>query len=125
MFRSYWGIALLSLLFAVFVFVLGFGLDWMMLYKDDSIRQTVELSDAVSALICGFVFLLFLRLYRQQRAMLRQRVEVIANMNHHVRNALQVIEFNSYSTSDQEKLGAIKSSVNRIQWALRELLPKL
>ena len=125
LFRSYWGIALLSLLFALFVFVLGFGLDWMMLHQDDSIRQTVELSDAVSALICGFVFLLFLRLYRQQRAMLRQRVEVIANMNHHVRNALQVIEFNSYSTSDQEKFGAIKSSVNRIQWALRELLPKL
>ncbi len=125
LFRSYWGIALLSLLFAVFVFVLGFGLDWLMLHKDDSIRQTVELSDAVSALICGFVFLLFLRLYRQQRAMLRQRVEVIANMNHHVRNALQVIEFNSYSTTDQENLGAIKSSVNRIQWALRELLPKL
>jgi signal transduction histidine kinase len=125
LFRSYWGIALLSLLFAVFVFMLGFGLDWVMLYKDDSIRQTIELSDAVSALICGFVFLLFLRLYRQQRATLRQRVEVIANMNHHVRNALQVIEFNSYSTSDQEKLGAIRSSVNRIQWALRELLPKL
>jgi len=57
--------------------------------------------------------------------MLRQRVEVIANMNHHVRNALQVIEFNSYSTADQQKLEAIKSSVNRIQWALRELLPKL
>jgi signal transduction histidine kinase len=125
LFRSYWGITLLSLLFALFVFVLGFGLDWMMLYKDDSVRQTVELSDAVSALICGFVFLLFLRLYRQRRAMLRQRLEVIANMNHHVRNALQVIEFNSYSTSDQEKLGAVKSSVNRIQWALRELLPKL
>jgi signal transduction histidine kinase len=125
LFRSYWGITLLSLLFALFVFVLGFGLDWMMLYKDDSVRQTVELSDAVSALICGFVFLLFLRLYRQRRAMLRQRLEVIANMNHHVRNALQVIEFNSYSTADQEQLGAIKSSVNRIQWALRELLPKL
>jgi hypothetical protein len=125
LFRSYWGIALLSLLFALFVFVLGFGLDWVMLHQEDSIRQTIEFSDAVSALICGFVFMLFLRLYRQQRAMLRQRVEVIANMNHHVRNALQVIEFNSYSTSDQENLGAIKSSVNRIQWALRELLPKL
>jgi signal transduction histidine kinase len=125
LFRSYWGIALLSLLFALFVFVLGFGLDWVMLHHEDSIRQTIEFSDAVSALICGFVFLLFLRLYRQQRMMLRQRVEVIANMNHHVRNALQVIEFNSYSTSDQENLGAIKSSVNRIQWALRELLPKL
>jgi signal transduction histidine kinase len=125
LFRSYWGLAVLSLLFALLVFVLGFGLDWLLLYKDDSIRQTVEFSDAVAALICGFIFLLFLRLYRQQRALLRQRVEVIANMNHHVRNALQVIEFNSYSTADKEKFEAIKSSVNRIQWALRELLPKI
>lgn len=125
LFRSYWGIALLSLLFAIFVFLLGSGLDWVLIHQDDSLRQTVELSDAAAALICGFVFMLFLRLYRQQRALLRQRVEVIANMNHHVRNALQVIEFNSYSTSDQQKLLAINSSVNRIQWALRELLPKL
>jgi signal transduction histidine kinase len=125
LFRSRWGIVLLALLFAMFVFVLGFGLDWFMLRQEDSIRRTVEISDAVSAVICGFVFLLFLRLYRQQRAMLRQRVEVIANMNHHVRNALQVIEFNSYSTADQEKLAAMKASVNRIQWALRELLPKI
>ena len=125
LFRSYWGIALLSLLFAIFVFLLGSGLDWVLIHQDDSLRQTVELSDAAAALICGFVFMLFLRLYRQQRALLRQRVEVIANMNHHVRNALQVIEFNSYSTSDQQKLLAISSSVNRIQWALRELLPKL
>lgn len=125
LFRSYCGLGLLSLLFALFVFVLGFGLDWTLLHDRDSIRRTLELSDAVSAFMCGFVFLLFLRLYRKQRAMLRQRVEVIANMNHHVRNALQVIEFNSYSTADQEKLAAMKSSVNRIQWALRELLPKL
>lgn len=57
--------------------------------------------------------------------MLRQRVEVIANMNHHVRNALQVIEFTSYSNADKEQFEAVKSSVNRIQWALRELLPKI
>ena len=124
-FRSFWGILFLSLLFGLFVFLLGSGLDWILLHQADSLRRTVELSDAASALICAFVFLLFLRSYRQQRAMLRQRVEVIANMNHHVRNALQVIEFNSYSNADQEKLEAVKSSVNRIQWALRELLPKI
>jgi len=125
LFRSHWGIALLAFLFGLFVFVLVFVLDWTLLHDRDSIRRTLELSDAAAAMICGFVFLLLLRSYRQQRAMLRQRVEVIANMNHHVRNALQVIEFNSYSTADQQKLEAIKSSVNRIQWALRELLPKL
>lgn len=122
---SFWGIAFLALCFAIFVFVLGFGLDWTLLHDKDSIRRTLEFSDASSAAICGLVFLLLLRSYRQRRAMLRQRVEVIANMNHHVRNALQVIEFTSYSNADKEQFEAVKSSVNRIQWALRELLPKI
>jgi two-component sensor histidine kinase len=56
---------------------------------------------------------------------LRQRLEVIAEMNHHVRNALQVISLSTYSSADQKQLAAIKESVNRIQWALREVLPKM
>ena len=46
-------------------------------------------------------------------------------MNHHVRNALQVISLSTFSTADQAQIDTIKPSVNRIQWALREILPKM
>ena len=44
-------------------------------------------------------------------------------MNHHVRNSLQVISF-AASVPQQEALEAdIRNAVDRIEWALREVLP--
>jgi hypothetical protein len=44
-------------------------------------------------------------------------------MNHHVRNSLQVISF-AASVPQQEALEAeIRDAVERIEWALREVLP--
>jgi hypothetical protein len=36
-----------------------------------------------------------------------------------------VISFQTYSTADKEQLEAIHESMERIQWALKEVLPKL
>jgi len=46
-------------------------------------------------------------------------------MNHHVRNALQVLIFHSAQAPDEEAVRAMKDSIDRIQWALREVLPNL
>ena len=43
-------------------------------------------------------------------------------MNHHVRNALQAISYVPYAEQAKQIL-LIQQSVNRIQWALREILP--
>jgi hypothetical protein len=53
-----------------------------------------------------------------------QRAAIVAELNHHVRNALQVISLTTHG-GKQEEIVAIRESVNRIQWALRELLPKI
>jgi uncharacterized membrane protein (DUF4010 family) len=52
------------------------------------------------------------------------RLRVIAEMNHHIRNALQVIAFHT-QLPEQHKIAEIDEAVNRITWALRELLPKM
>jgi hypothetical protein len=44
-------------------------------------------------------------------------------MNHHIRNALQVITF--YSRAGAKQQVGIVEAVERIQWALREVLPQL
>ena len=41
-------------------------------------------------------------------------------MNHHVRNALQVI---AYSDNSTEQPSVVQDAVRRIEWALREVLP--
>jgi NAD/NADP transhydrogenase beta subunit len=52
----------------------------------------------------------------------RRQLETIAEMNHHVRNALQLISFSAYYTHDQETISTIRQGAERIEWALREIL---
>ncbi len=62
------------------------------------------------------------------RELIRQRMQTVAELNHHIRNALQVIKFwgvqhqNCRLTDEQIQL--MKDSVDRIEWALREVLPR-
>ena len=127
--NSFWdtilSACLVGLLFATFVFFINSGLDIVLVKEHEPLRMTVELSDALSAAIIGALSFKLFRYYQAQRRRLRERLEIIADMNHHVRNALQVITFTTASNADQQELETIRHSVNRIQWALRELLPKL
>ncbi len=58
---------------------------------------------------------------RRYRATL-EKVQVIAAMNHHVRNALQAISYAPY-TEQATQIKLVEESVSRIEWALREILP--
>jgi hypothetical protein len=54
-------------------------------------------------------------------------MHTIAELNHHIRNALQVIKFlggQQRSGLDAMQLQLINDSVDRIEWALREVLPR-
>ncbi|MGZ4838348.1 MAG: hypothetical protein ACXVZR_07330 [Terriglobales bacterium] len=127
--RSYpfsnWKVAVLAASAALLVFLIGAGLDWVVLHENESRKIAISVSDTLAAVIAGALVFRLLQYERDRRRRLRQRLEVIAEMNHHVRNALQVISLSTYSSADQQHLAAIKESVNRIQWALREILPKM
>jgi hypothetical protein len=115
----------IALLSALVVFLIGAGMDMAILREHESRRLAVELSDALGGLIAGGLVFKLLQYERERRERLRQKIAIIADMNHHVRNALQVISFHAYSTGDQEQLEAVRESMERIQWALKEVLPKL
>jgi hypothetical protein len=78
------------------------------------------LDDLILGLLAGLVCFA----YEQKRhnAMLK-RIRVIADMNHHVRNALQAITLSRYAENTQQ-IQVIDESAKRIQWALKELLPQ-
>lgn len=116
---------LAGVLAAVIVFLVGAGLDWFVLHESKSRTVAISVSDTLAAVIAGVLVYRLLQYERDRREQLRQRLEVIAEMNHHVRNALQVISFYGYSTDSEQQLERIREGVNRIQWALKEVLPKL
>jgi hypothetical protein len=60
---------------------------------------------------------------RKEREAARRRFELIAEMNHHIRNALQAISYERYSAPDEATSQRLKDAVDRIQWVLEEILP--
>ena len=75
--------------------------------------------------VCGLITGLMVFAYEQHRyTMVRERLHVIAAMNHHVRNALQPIMYLTGTTTlRKEQVELLRESVNRIQWALTDILP--
>ena len=122
---SNWRILLMAAIAALAVFAIGMGLDIALLREHETQRTTIEISDALGGIVAGALAFRLLLYERERRARLRQRIAVIADMNHHVRNALQVISLHAYTNSDKEQVEAVKESMERIQWALKEVLPKL
>jgi hypothetical protein len=78
------------------------------------------LDDTCGGIIAG---LLIYRIERNRTKYLNQQLKTIELMNHHVRNALQVIVDSAYLHGHAQQLDVIQKSVKRIDWALREILP--
>jgi signal transduction histidine kinase len=57
---------------------------------------------------------------RQEAALLR--MQVISEMNHHIRNALGAISLTTDSIQNHDCVRVISDSVDRIEWTLREVL---
>ncbi len=117
---------LIVVLVAVVFFLSGVLLDVLLIYARGVTQlQAAMILDGVFAVIVAALFYRVLAYDRERRARVMERLETIDQMNHHIRNALQVISFNAHSQSNEFELAEIKRAMNRIQWALREILPKV
>jgi hypothetical protein len=108
-----------------FSFLLGFGLFafGVLVQGVLGLRGITGISAYLDDLILGVLAGLLVFAYEQRRSRdMRKKLAVIAAMNHHVRNALQTISYLPY-TDQAKQVQLIQQSVNRIQWALREILP--
>ena len=108
-----------------FSFLLGFSLFVLgallqgFLHGRSITGISLYLDDLALGVLAGLVVFA----YEQRRSKeIRQKLAVISAMNHHVRNALQAISYVPY-TEQAKQILLIQQSVNRIQWALQEILP--
>ena len=106
----------------------------LLLAKDGVSRLDLMIGgDVLAALAFGAVHYAFSRkeaqkrlyLDRQEReraAAMDAKMRIVADMNHHIRNALQTIVYlESLHPSDHHDM--FKDAVQRIEWALTEVLP--
>jgi hypothetical protein len=101
------------------VFVLGVLLDRTLArFGINGIAAVID--DLLIGMVAGA--LVFAYELHRYNAMLRQ-MRIIADMNHHIRNALQPIVYSTYLAEQAQQVRMIEQGTERIQWALREILP--
>ena len=103
--------------------VVGAVLDWIAVHYRTALAFVISV-DLLVALLCGVLVLKILMDARTRRLAMLRRLEMIADMNHHIRNALQQIHYSAHITKNQEVISVITDASERIQWALREVLPR-
>jgi len=112
---------------AVIVAALGFILDHVLVQEGLPRFEMLIISNGLTGLFAGGLFYQMAREARAGRELVRERMKTIAELNHHIRNALQVIKFlggKQQTGLDAMQLQLINDSVDRIEWALREVLPR-
>src|SRR4051812_42688404 len=114
------------LIFALVVVVvgaIGVGFDELLLKEGVRRLDIMALSNGLTGIVAGLLYFQVSRIERERRAATQQQLRTIAEMNHHIHNALQVIAYASIATDSEQSVELIRRSVERIEWTLREVLP--
>jgi len=82
------------------------------------------LAEAFSALIVTCLVAKLAQMAREQHRRTVARMQMIDEMNHHIRNALAPIALSVDAIENQQLIRIISDGVDRIDWALREILPR-
>ena len=118
---------LLALLVVVIVSLIGIVLDRLLLKEGLPRLEMLVFSNGLTGLFAGGMFWQMAREAKASRELVAERMKTIAELNHHIRNALQVIKFlggQKRTGLDAVQLQLINDSADRIEWALREVLPR-
>lgn len=122
--RRRWKLLLAFVLFAVFISGVGFAFDRILLREGVTRLDVLLLSNILTGLVAAALFLQSKLHAEEKERLLQSRLEKIAEMNHHVRNALQVLAFYAHTAKDPRSASLIDESIHRIEWTLKEVLPR-
>ncbi len=114
---------LYALFFAIVVALTGILLDAILIRMGLSRYDVLVLSNILTGGIAGVAWWLFSLREHEQRTADLQRLHMVSEMNHHVRNALQVIVYYCSKMEDQSRTET-QRAIERIQWSLQTILPQ-
>ncbi len=118
--RNLW---LIAAAMGAVIFLAGAAFDLVLLRHEALVA--VMVSNGLAALLAAALLFTLLAYGRQQRRRIEERMEALLEVNHHIRNALQALAFAAGTLRDRKESAAINEAVQRIQWALSEVLPRV
>jgi len=109
----------------VVITLMGLVMDRLMLTEGIPRFDLLLISNALVGAVAAVLVIAWTVQQRQRASFVSSRMRVIAEMNHHIRNALQVIQFSTRNQKSDDEVKAMREAVQRITWALREVLPQM
>jgi len=95
--------------------------EWIAAREGWSLLPMALVSNVIAGALAGVFIFIMLRNLRERRLAMLRRLAAIREMNHKVRNALELIQLSAYSTQHPKTIATITDAVDRIQWTLREI----
>ena len=86
-------------------------------------ERPILLSDYLQGLAAALLFYVVAMYYSAYQQALLAQLKMVAEVNHHVRNALAAMTFAAHLSQSRELADVNQKAVSRIEWALREVLP--
>jgi signal transduction histidine kinase len=109
---------------AVLSFFLTQALHWLFFPLEDlELLARRMAGDALAAIVIGVLTYRVMHGLNDRRRYTYERLQLIAALNHHIRNSLQVIQLSARTMHSDAALRQIDESVERIAGVLSELAP--
>jgi hypothetical protein len=107
-----------AFLLGLLVGACGFGLDHLVHHA-----SRIYASDLYTCIVASVLSYLLMVYEKRRRMILARRMEIAAEVNHHIRNALTAIVFSASVQNDQALQSVLKDATDRIDWVLTTVLP--
>ncbi len=107
-----------ALLLGLMIGVCGFGLDHLVHHA-----SRIYASDLYTSIVAAVLSYLVLANEKRRRMILARRMEIAAEVNHHIRNALTAIVFSASVENDPALQSTLEDATARIDWVLTTVLP--
>ena len=111
-----------ALLVGLLLFIVSEFMDWLLYWMKISNVETIVNSVVIA--ICGAVAAyIWVRYEAERQARARDKMILIIELNHHIRNALTLLSQSATLQEGPEKLRMIDEALERVKRVLTELVP--
>ena len=117
---SYWFVVLIAIAIGVSTIGASLAVDWVA----HGLARRVYASDLLVGLMAALSSGVALFRLQARRRELLTRMQIVEDVNHHVRNALTAITLSAALREDTELNTLIRDASDRIDWVLSDVLSK-
>jgi hypothetical protein len=117
---SYWLVVLFALMIGIFAILSSFAFDRVM----HGVIRPVYASDLLEGTVVALFSAAALLKIQGRRKELQTRMQIVEDVNHHVRNALSAVVLSAALRDDPELNQLVKDACDRIDWVLSDVLPQ-